>query len=193
MHSLRYILVMSMLFACGPAASPNLHTTSVQLVPKKGGLQNMLFVSADVNIRPRLYYSIKIPVIPFDANGEKQKTLLSLDFIEFDRVSNWRDLIGKEFVFAQNPKSGYIDSSIYLNHFHNLAYVSRIRFGALKGNLLSAELDVQFESAFEDSEGPGQLRSTWNVELEFDPIALDSIVREAKKSVVSSAAEVGSD
>ncbi len=181
MRWLCLILVMCMLFACGPVADPTAVPVAAHRVPKKGELQNLYFVSADKSILPRLYYSIKIPVIPFDANGEKQNTLLSLDFITFDTVSDWRELAEKEFAFAQNPKCGYIDSSIYLNHFHNLAYVSRIRFGALKDNILSAELDVQFESVFEDSEEPGKLRSTWNVELEFDPNALDSVVREAKK------------
>lgn len=149
------------------------------LVPFTGTLKNYVFENEFLNIAPAVVYDIDLPIRPFDYHGVMQETLVCLCRIRFD-VSDWRRLANCEFRFPVNPTDGYVDGSIYLGDAHNPADVTRIHFGHSDGDILEAEIDIQFDFTYEGLSELGKPKYKWKVALQLDPDALDSVIREAK-------------
>ena len=150
----------------------------MNLEPLTGKLKNYVFENEFLKILPAVVYDINLPIRPFEFEGEVQDTLVCLSRIRFD-VSDWRKLPRSEFRFPINPTQGYIDGSMYLGDAHNPVDVTRIRFGRLDGNVLEAELDIQFDFTYEGPSHLGKPNYTWNVVLELDPDMMDRVIRDA--------------
>ena len=155
------------------------HLTVTLFKPRRGSLDAHLFDNPHIGLPLTLFYRIEIPLEPFDFQDEPQETSVRMDFIKF-AVSSWRQLPGREFRFPVNPEEGYIDGSIYLGHAHNPADTTRIAFGDLNGNVLTATFDITFDFTFEGGASKlGVFSVSWPVELECSPSALDALVQEA--------------
>lgn len=153
------------------------------LNPKRGTMTARVFDNPHTGIPPTLFFDIEIPVRPFKYKGKMQRTEVLLNFINF-RVADWRELPGREFTFPTNPKKGYIDGSMYLDHAHNPADTTRIRFGPLKGKkTLPASLDIEFDFTFEGPEQLGKVAVTSQVDLRVEPEELDKVIEEARQVV----------
>jgi hypothetical protein len=96
--------------------------------------------------------SITIPIQPFELiiEGEKSvvDTSLQLDVIKLPST-DFSELSGRAFSFPKNPKDGYIDGSIYIDHAHHPADVTRISFGPILPAGIAVEMDVDFCFEFE--------------------------------------------
>jgi hypothetical protein len=71
--------------------------------------------------------SIEILMRPFLRNGEIVDTSIRMDFVNLPS-SKLSDLVGRSFDFPENPSSGYIDASIYLDDAHHPVSVSSLSF-----------------------------------------------------------------
>ncbi len=150
------------------------------LKPLHGRLSSHIFENKSLNIAPTVVFDIELPLEKFEFDGEETDTSVRMERIRF-KVDGWRELAGREFRFPVNPESGYIDGSVYLGAAHNPADVTRIKFGELSGNRLSAEIDIQFDFEYEGLDELGKPRYTWRVTLDLDPEALDKVASDFKK------------
>jgi hypothetical protein len=98
--------------------------------------------------------SLRVPIKPFhlalqdyDEPIEVQ-TSLELHCIDLPS-SNLEELAEKTFCFPRNPEEGYIDGSIYIEHAHHPADVTRIKFGSMMEGQLPVEMDIELDFGFE--------------------------------------------
>ena len=163
-----------------PFAANPLAAGVAMFKPLPGRLTSHVFDNEFLNIPPMLVYDIELPLEPFDYKGQATRTEVRLDRIRFG-VTAWRELAGREFRFAVNPTPGYIDGSVYVGGAHNPADVTRIKFGPLLGNKLTAEIDIRFDFEYEGVDGLGTPSATWQVVLELDTEALDKVAAGFEK------------
>ncbi|WP_280298033.1 hypothetical protein [Nocardia neocaledoniensis] len=71
-------------------------------------------------------------------------TELRLDFVELPGPG-LKDLCQQAFDLPINPEAGYIDASIYLGGGHCPIDVTRIEFGAVTNNAITATLHAYFD------------------------------------------------
>lgn len=71
--------------------------------------------------------SIEIIMRPFLRNDEIVDTSIRMDFVNLPS-SLLNNLVGRSFDFPENPGSGYIDASIYLDNAHHPVNVSSLSF-----------------------------------------------------------------
>lgn len=106
-------------------------------------------------------WSIEVPLEPFSADDEFDPdtfrpgsdgptvidTEISLDFIRLPLPadSTLADLALRPFDFPPYPDDGCVDGSIYLLACHCPADVTRISFGDVDGDTISATLQVTFD------------------------------------------------
>jgi len=74
--------------------------------------------------------SIEIPLAPFDLDGNAIQTTIWLENIRLPSTKLSR-LQKQQFTFPSNPRNGYIDGSVYIQHAHHPVDVSSILFGIL--------------------------------------------------------------
>ncbi|UGT58005.1 hypothetical protein [Nocardia asteroides] len=103
-------------------------------------------------------WSITVPLATFSATDEYDPrtfrlgsdgpvtidTELRLDFVELPGPG-LKDLCKQVFDFPVNPEAGYIDASIYLGGGHCPIDVTRIEFGTVSGNRITATLHTHFD------------------------------------------------
>ncbi len=63
--------------------------------------------------------------------------------------STLADFAGKTFTFPTNPTPGFIDASIYLGAAHNPVDITRVEFGALNGDQITARITCTLEFGVE--------------------------------------------
>ncbi len=149
----------------------------IELLPEAGELRSTVFENEHAGISRSVFFSIVIPITPFNFEGETVETSVRLDFIDFG-VTDWRLLSDKSFVFPVNPEEGYIDGSMYLGHAHNPADVTRIAFCGFRESSVEADFDITFDFTYEGPSKLGKPSFTWRVVLNFDPNTLDATLRE---------------
>ncbi len=71
--------------------------------------------------------SIEILMRPFLRNEEIMDTSIQMDFVNLPSCL-LSDLSGRSFDFSENPGSGYVDASIYLDDVHHPVNVSSLSF-----------------------------------------------------------------
>lgn len=153
---------------------------TLSLIPQRGCLMAKLFENEHIKLPLTLFYSIFIPLSEIEVYGEKEDTEVMLEWIRFP-VRSWRELANQEFRLPPYPEEGYVDGSVYLGHVHNPADVDRIKFGELRGNTISIEIDIAFDF---EQEGPaefGVVDVQWKIEIEVDPDELDNLMIEAQR------------
>ena len=79
---------------------------------------------------------------------DQPETSIRLDGIDFPSTS-LDQLERKIFVFPTNPEPGYIDGSVYIEHAHHPADVTRIEFGDVSAGVAQATIDARFVLSFE--------------------------------------------
>jgi hypothetical protein len=92
--------------------------------------------------------SIEIPLAPFTIDGEVVETSISLGGVSLPTPDVLK-LSGQTFSFPVNPKPGYIDGSVYVQHAHLPVDVTSIRFGNADNDAVEVELDLLFVFEFE--------------------------------------------
>src|SRR5215831_2306247 len=108
--------------------------------PKRGSMHAFVFENRSINLEPTLFYSIDIPLKPFNSG---LKTSFSLEFIRIP-VVDWRRLDRQSFEIAQDDSDG----SIYIGDAHNPVNISQIKFRRV-GNFMfriDCTLFCDFES-----------------------------------------------
>ena len=106
--------------------------------------------------------SITIDLHPFNLqiyDGEKPviiKTSLRLDSINLPTLDG-TILQYQSYEFPINPNDGYIDGSIYIEHAHHPADVTRLKFGKLKSGIIDLEINLCLSFEFE---GLGEYKNT---------------------------------
>ena len=97
---------------------------------------------------------ITVPLQPFSLVIEEDgdeitfETSLRLDGVKLSSDC-FGVLAGRTFTFPVNPKDGYIDGSIYIDHAHHAVDITAIRFGSLVGNAIEIELEGDLNFEFE--------------------------------------------
>jgi hypothetical protein len=159
--------------------------------PGSGTLTARVFANPHARVPPTLFYDIVFPVrasLPTPIgrplfSSIKPVTDVQLEFIDLGRV-NWRALPGREFRFPSGPDDEYPDGGVYLGGTHHPAFLTRMRFGELRGDTLAAVLDIDFDLSLLRplSEGLEQEFSvSWEVALAVDPAGLDAVMAEARQ------------
>ncbi len=92
--------------------------------------------------------SIEIPLAPFTIDEEVVETSIFLGGVNLPTADILK-LAGQAFSFPANPKPGYFDGSVYVQHAHHPVDVTSIRFGRADGNTIEIELDLLFVFEFE--------------------------------------------
>lgn len=92
--------------------------------------------------------SIEIPLAPFTLDGEVVETAIHLGGVSLPTADVLK-LAGRTFSFPVNPKTGYIDGSVYIQHAHHPVDVTSIRFGHTAGGAVEAEFEMLFVFEFE--------------------------------------------
>jgi hypothetical protein len=159
----------------------------IVFVPNRGKLGARLFENIGVIDGTNLVYDITIPVtftleMPLEIDGVGVTiTEVRLDFIRIGLV-DWRDLPGRAFTFPVNPVEGYVDGSIYFDSTHQYADLTRLQFGRLTENTLSAEVTITF-NFYENSALPNLPETVtveWAIELDVNSEELDGVLASAK-------------
>lgn len=90
-------------------------------------------------------FSLEIPGKPEDV--ERVETSIRLDYMTLveGRFPGFKALEEKEFTFPINPEPGYIDGSVYMYGMHNDVDVTKIIFGKVSGNHISATIIANFD------------------------------------------------
>jgi len=149
--------------------------------PRRGSLDAHLFENRPIGSPPTLFYRIEIPVEPFIFDRKTQRTSVRMDFIEFPCLRGGN--CGPRVPISRESGGRVYRRSIYLGHAHNTADTTRIAFGDLNANILTASFDITFDFTLEDGTSEvGVFSISWQIELECDPLSLDALVKEADRT-----------
>jgi hypothetical protein len=101
-------------------------------------------LSHEIEIRLK---SFQLPLIEESEDVETVETSIRLDYITLieGRFPGFKALQGREFTFPINPEPGYIEGSVYMYGMHNDVDVTRIIFGKVSGNHISATIVADFD------------------------------------------------
>lgn len=159
--------------------------------PGSGTLTARVFANPHARVPPTLFYDIVFPVrvslrVPIGRplfSTDEPVTDVQLEFIDFGRI-NWRALPGREFLFPTGADDEYPDGGVYLGGTHHSAFLTRIRFGELRGESLMVALDIDFDLSLLRPLPEGleqEFTVHWEVPLTVDPGALDAVMTEAQQ------------
>ncbi len=133
---------------------------------KPGKMHAYLFQNPHIGLAPTLFYSITIPLEPFefssDFEWEEQPvhTEFIFDFVQLP-VKDWRDLDGKSFELTQDDSDG----SIYL-YAHNPVTIRWIKFTRLGKTTLRIDCELVCNFVFEMEFDGAVVELTTEVEFE---------------------------
>nr|WP_315150412.1 hypothetical protein [uncultured Flavobacterium sp.] len=94
---------------------------------------------------PKKAFKMQVELNSFMFENQKTETCISLDYIPLN-IQNIDELENKTFEFPINPKSGYIDGSIYLFNVHNPFDVKKIQFGKITNSTI--ETSIYYDIVF---------------------------------------------
>ena len=151
----------------------------INFVPRPGLLTARFFSAGEINSGPGLYFTIEVPIEPFQFEDKPLETRLRLDFIRLPLVER-RQLGGLEVAFPVNPAEDAVDGSIYLGHAHNPVDLTRVAFGPLGAGRISATLELGFIFSFESTTGLDDYEMALRVDLVFDPLNIDTALAAAR-------------
>jgi hypothetical protein len=117
---------------------------------QKGEFSCNLWENENIDLPLTLFYSIEIPLHPFDTGhdyvSQPTSTSISIDWIKFldprtgENIRDWRDLLGKEFFIVDEDGGG--QGTIYLGTEH-CPFNSKIKFLSLSGVTFDVELTLK--------------------------------------------------
>jgi hypothetical protein len=124
-----------------------------KLVPQSGVIRSSFVDIEFLGPPDGLSHEIEIRLKPFqlplieDGDPEDVETVetsIRLDYITLieGRFPGFKALEGREFTFPVNPEPGYIEGSVYMYNMHNDVDVTKIIFGKVSGNHISATIVV---------------------------------------------------
>jgi len=147
--------------------------------PLKGNLNCYLWENSTINLPLSLYYSIIIPLKPFNSGHnyveQPTNTSIVIEWIKFidkenkQQVTNWKTLVGRKFILSYDNQQA--EGSIYLGAEH-LNLDSELQFLSLNGTTFDIELkmsiDFNIETTQLDTDGLVKI----NTQLEFDGLRI---------------------
>ncbi len=116
--------------------------------PKNGTMHCYLWENDNINLPLTMYYSIEIPLEPFDSGHDYVEqpceTLLAIEWILFrdnngQQIKNWKSLVKKEFQLSYEDETA--EGSIYLGSEH-CQFNSYLRFTEILGTTLDIDLKL---------------------------------------------------
>ena len=120
-----------------------------KIQPQKGIFSCNLWENSHIGLPLTLFYSIEIPLLPFDTGhdyvDQPASTSIMMEWLKFtnpttgQNEANWRSLTGKEFLISYEGDTG--EGSIYLGSEH-CQFNSRIKFLSLHGTTFDIELTL---------------------------------------------------
>ena len=132
--------------------------------PLKGQMSCNLWENPNINLPLTLYYSIEIPLKPFNSGhdyvDQPTETSIMLEWLNFGnntngkQETNWKNLVGRQFTLSYDDKTA--EGSIYLGTEH-CQINSQIKFLSLTGTTFDIELrmaiDFNIETSNLDADG----------------------------------------
>ncbi|MBX3255352.1 MAG: hypothetical protein KF862_14520 [Chitinophagaceae bacterium] len=117
--------------------------------PLKGLFTSNLWENSHIGLPLTLFYSIEIPLEPFDSGHayveQPTSTSIVIEWIKFlnpatgQNEANWKNLVGNEYLISYDDDTG--EGSIYLGSEH-CQFNSTIRFLSLTGTTFDIELSL---------------------------------------------------
>jgi hypothetical protein len=146
-----------------------------EIKPLKGQMSCNLWENSHINLPLTLYYSIEIPLQPFNSGhdyvDQPTDTTIMIEWAIFSneqniqQEQNWKNLVGKRFSLDYDDETA--EGSIYLGTEH-CQFNSEINFLSLNGTMFEIELkmDVGFniETSNLDEDGLVKIRT----QVDFD-------------------------
>jgi len=132
--------------------------------PLKGKMSCNLWENSHINLPMTLYYSIEIPLQPFDSGhdyvDQPTDTAIMIEWAIFSdgqnerQERNWKNLVGRQFSLSYDDETA--KGSIYLGTEH-CQFNSEINFLSLNGTTFDIELkmavDFNIETSNLDADG----------------------------------------
>ncbi len=144
------------------------------IIPLKGHLECHLFENEYIGLPLTLYYTIEIPLKPFDSGhnyvDQPTNTSVIIEWIKFcdkeksKQAKNWKNLVGQEFDLSYKDETA--EGSIYLGSEH-CQIDSKIKFLALKETIFDVELEMVINFNIEVSNLSKNGRVIINTQIEF--------------------------
>ncbi len=164
---------------------------SEAFTPGSGTLKARVFANPRAGAPPTLFYDVVFPVrvtLPVLIgrplfSSDEPATDVQVEFIDLGRVA-WRSLPGQEFRFPTGPEDEYPDGGVYLGGAHHSAFLTRLRFGELRGESLAASLAIDFDLSLLRPLPQGletEFSVHWEVPLAVDAAELDAVMAEARR------------
>lgn len=147
--------------------------------PFKGKISCNLWENSNINLPMSLFYSIEIPLQPFNSGQDyvyqPTETSIMIEWIVFEDLvngqqeANWKKLVGRQFDLSYQNENA--EGSIYLGSEHCLLN-SQITFLSLSGNTFEVEfkmaIDFNIETSNLDSDGLVKFKT----QLEFEGLRI---------------------
>ena len=141
-----------------------------EIQPLKGQMSCNLWENSNINLPLTLYYSIEIPLQPFNSGhdyvDQPTNTKIIIEWIVFGESQNeyqernWQNLVGRKFNLSYNDETA--EGSIYLGSEH-CQFNSQINFLSLNQTTFEIELkmavDFNIEISNLDSDGLVKIRT----------------------------------
>ena len=150
-----------------------------EIRPEKGTMQCNLWENSSIGLPLTLYYSIEIPLEPFNSGHDyveqPVKTNISIEWIKFtnkpdsQNERNWQRLVGRTFTLSYNDESA--EGSIYLGLEH-CQFNSHISFLSLSGTVFEIELILNVDFNIETVNLPKNGNFAIRTELDFQGLLL---------------------
>jgi hypothetical protein len=112
-----------------------------KIAPMAGSISCMVFENKAIELTRAVYFSIEVPLRPFDLDGNNVDTKFELEFIHVP-VRRFVELSGKRKSFPLNPDPGYVDGSIYLLGAHTPVDLPLVQFADVSGLQMRVWLDL---------------------------------------------------
>jgi len=140
---------------------------------KPGTMNGFIFANPNIGLAPTLFYTIRIPLRPFDSGIDYEdqpvETEFSLEWLVLP-VRDWRELSNKSFDLSSDEQ----DCSIYLGCAHNPVEIRSLRFNRTGSLLLQAQCTLFCDFEFEGVGKSATLEVT--VDLAFEGLAAESSI-----------------